>query len=277
MAAADGLAPRDRLTALGNAADGSVGLAEAALSLAALEHPWGAVDDYLAFRDALAGELGRSGAASAGERAAALADLMARRHRFRGDDQDDDETCNANLMWVIDHRRGVAAALGILYLEAARGAGWAAEALAFPSRLLVRLEDAGGGRAILDPFAGGGVVAPHELRLLLKEAAGGGAELAPHLWESLGNRDILVRLQNDVKVRLLRCGRMERALAVVEGVLLFAPDQAPLWREAGLMQLRLGRLKAAVASLEQFVARTDNGAARRRTLQLLQEVRGRLS
>lgn len=271
--------PRDhraRLSALADRVEG-VELADTALALAGLDRPGATAEDYLDHLAGLGAELAASEAEDADGRAEALATVMARRHRYRGDDQDDDQVSNANLMWVIDHRRGIGPALGIVYLEAARRAGWPADGLSFPGRFLIRVEGAGGDRAILEPFHGGRRLSAPQIRALLKEVTGARSELAPSLWSPLANRDILVRLQNDVKLRLLRCGRVDRALAVVEAVLLFAPGQTALWREAGLMHLRLGSPKPAQAALEQFVSRTTNEPARRRTLQLLQEIRSGLS
>ncbi len=41
-------------------------------------------------------------------------------------------------MRVIDRRRGLPVALAILYLHAARGQGWAADALRFTGHVVVR-------------------------------------------------------------------------------------------------------------------------------------------
>ena len=265
---------RERLAGLGAIDDDGIDLAIAALAVAGLDRPKAESAPYLGHLDDLAADL----IAAEGERssrAAAAALVLGQRHRYRDDDRDDDEIGNTSLMWVIDHRRGVAAALGIVGLAAIRRAGWPVEALAFPHRMLLRLDEAEGGRSILDPAAGWRALDIPELRAILKAATGLEAELAPSHYQPSGNRDILIRLQNEAKTRLLRCGALERAVTVVETTLLFAPDRAPLWREAGLMHLRLGHSAEAVAALEQFVGRTTDSAARCRTLQLLQELRGR--
>ena len=256
---------RARLAGLAGLADGAVRPMEAALLLAALARPEAAIDGYLHYLDELAQEVRAVAAGSHAEHLAdSLFEVIGRRHRFRGDDRDDDEIDNANLMCVIDRRRGVPAALGLLVLDVARAAGLVAEGLAFPVHFLLRIEDGSGRRLILDPSAGGRVMEPSDMRALLKVATG------------LGNRDMVVRLQNETKLRLLRCGRIDRALDVVEATLLLAPDLALLWREAGLMHMRLDNPSGAVAALEQFIARTPNAQARARTQTLLAELRSRL-
>jgi regulator of sirC expression with transglutaminase-like and TPR domain len=260
-----GQAVRDRLTRLAGQPD--LALAHTALLLAALERPCDP-ETFSARLDGLAAGLEGG---SAKLRAARLAERLA---EFALEAGDEDQA--ANLAWVLDHRRGTPEALGVVWLEVAWRAGWAAEALAFPGPLLVRLEDASGGRVIVDPALNGMVLVAPELRALLKAQAGLAAELEPSLFAPLSNRDILLRLQNEAKLRALRAGRVAEALEMVEAALLFAPEQADLWREAGMMHMRLDNLPAAIAALEQFVARTGNGPARRRTLSLLQEIRARM-
>jgi regulator of sirC expression with transglutaminase-like and TPR domain len=258
-------APRDRLARLAGQAE--LELAGTALLLAGLVRA-GDVRAFSGQLDELAAGLAAEGAET---RAALLSERLA---GFALDTLDEDHS--ANLMWVLENRRGTPEALGILWLEVAWRAGWPAEGLAFPGPLLVRLSDGQGGRSIIDPVLGGTILAPHELRALLKAGAGLAAELEPGLFAPLSNRDILLRLQNEAKLKALRSGRVAEAVALVEAVLLFAPEQAHLWREAGMMHMRLDNLPAAIAALEQFVARTGNSPAKRRTQLLLQEIRARL-
>ena len=71
-------------------------------------------------------------------------------------------------------------------------------------------------------------------------------------------------------------GRGHKALAVVEGMLLFAPGEAELWREAGALHGEIGNLRAAVAALERFMALTRDPATRHQTAQEIQALRRRL-
>ncbi|MBW7852422.1 MAG: tetratricopeptide repeat protein [Rhodospirillales bacterium] len=268
---------RGELSRLATLPDEDIDLAEAALALAALERPGRPRDGYRRFLDTLAAEVaGQAGAGGAIEdRIAALNGIIADRHRFAGDSSDYEEPDNANLMRVIDRRRGLPVTLGILYLKIGRACGWGMHGLGFPLHFLIRLDGPAGERAILDPFHGGARLGAAELRGLLKAITGNGAELEPGHYAPVGNRDILLRLQNNVKFRQLRSAQLAEALRTVEGMLLFAPDQAALWREAGMMHLRLGDKANAIAALEQFLARTANAQARHRIGVLLQELRGR--
>lgn len=275
--AESGRIARDVLRDLAAASDNDFCLASMALTISAQERSLGSeVVSYLQHVDALAGELESCSGSDVESRVKALAEVLGRRYAYRCDDRDDDDISNTSLMWVVDNRRGGPEALGLLGLVAARRAGWAAEMLSFPIHVLLRIEDCDGQRIIVDPVANWRVVDPQDLRALLKNLAGLSAELLPSYYAELSNRAILVRLQDTAKIRLLRCGCMARALAVVETTLLFAPDQVALWREAGMMNVRLGHLPAAVVALEQFLIRTENGQAKRRTQELVQELRTRI-
>jgi regulator of sirC expression with transglutaminase-like and TPR domain len=76
---------------------------------------------------------------------------------------------------------------------------------------------------------------------------------------------------------LLHSGRHERALRVVETMLLLAPDLAELWQEAGLLNTQLGNMRAGVQALEQFIIRAPEGAARHQAAAILQQLKSKLN
>lgn len=258
--------------------DDAIDLAGTALALAALDRPRVSLDRY---RDHLV-ELGASvrGAvpddATLDESVAALNTAMVERYNYQGDTQNYDDLQNANLMRVIDRKRGLPVSLSILYLHAGRAQGWAMAGVNFPGHFLVRL-DRGAGRAILDPFHGGRTLGTGELRALLKSVAGQDAELTPAHYAPLGNRDILLRLQNNIKLRQIQAGQIEAAVATLESMLAFAPAKAELWRETGLLHARLGQVRAALGALERFTALETGHDERFRIAALMQELRSKLN
>jgi regulator of sirC expression with transglutaminase-like and TPR domain len=232
--------------------DDAIDLAEAALALAALDRPRGVgFDWYRRHLDQLVGDVTRE--AERLPPAEALTAVLARRWGYAGDVDSYDDLQNANLMRVIDRRKGLPVTLGILYLHVARAQGWTMVGLNFPSHFLVRL-DAGGARTILDPFHAGMNRGPGELRDLLKAVVDAGAELMPEHYEPVSDRDILLRLQNNLKVRHIRAGDFGKALAVIEAMRRFAPLHAPLLREAGILYARLGNMRAAIDALDRYVS-----------------------
>lgn len=272
---------------LGTAGDSLLPIAEAALALASVERPRVDPGHYRSHLRGLARDVGRHamGLQSAGAarrehgdlaaQARALNEIILLKYGYSGDEQTYDDPQNANLMRVIDRRKGLPVALGILYIDAARAQGWDMVGLAFPGHFLVRLSD-GAERLILDPFHDGQICGAVELRGLLKAVGGAERELLPEHYAPVPDRDILLRLQNNIKARLLQTGQRERALAVIATMQCLAPELAVLWYEAGAVEAQLGNLRAAIASFETFVARTPDGAARHQAAALLQQLKSRL-
>ena len=192
----------------------------------------------------------------------ALNEIILLKHGYSGDELTYDDLQNANLMRVIDRRKGLPVALGILYLSAARAQGWDAVGLGFPGHFLIRLSQ-GPERIILDPFHGGRTLDAMALRELLEgDLPARRSSLRPTITRPFADRDVLLRLQNNLKSRLIQGQQHERALRVIETMQMLAPELPELWREAGLIQAQLGNMRASMSSLEQFVARAADGPAR---------------
>lgn len=253
-------------------------IAEAAFALASFERPRVGPSRYREHLRMLARDVGRHAGAigNVAARARALNEIILLKYRYSGDELTYDDLQNANLMRVVDRRRGLPVALGILYMHAGRAQGWDTVGLAFPGHFLIRLSD-GPDRLILDPFHSGKACGAAELRELLKATAGQVRELQPDHYAPVSDRDVLLRLQNNLKARLLQTQRYERAVAVVETMLMLAPDLAELWREAGVLNARLGNMLAAAAALEQFVLRAPDGTARHQAAAMLQQLRAKLN
>ena len=277
-ALADRSACERLLRGLAGVGEAPVDIAVAALALAAFDRPRVDPARYLHHLDLLAGDVAAAAAKAKGvaQLAAALNAVMLERYGYAGDELTYDDLQNANLMRVIDRRRGLPVALGILYMHAARAQGWAMCGLAFPGHFLVRLE-AMGDRTILDPFHGGAVRNVKALRELLKTMSGRAAELEPEHYAPVPDRQVLLRLQNNIKLRLVRGNRLAEALAVIEGMLLFAPDHTALWREAALINGRLGNYRAGIAALEQLLQREGEPEVRHNAAALLQQYKTKLN
>ena len=266
------------LRELGASGDPVLPIAEAALALASFERPRVGPARYREHLGLLARDValhpGTAGDVAA--RARALNEVILLKHGYTGDALTYDDLQNANLMRVVDRRKGLPVALGILYMHAGRAQGWETVGLAFPGHFLVRLSN-GPERLILDPFHGGRICTAAELRELLKATGGMDAELQTEHYTPVSDRDVLLRLQNNLKARLIQAEHYERAVAVAETMLMLAPDLAELWREAGLLHARVGNLRSAAAALEQSVLRARDGTARHQAAALLQQLRSKLN
>jgi regulator of sirC expression with transglutaminase-like and TPR domain len=248
------------LESVGLQPDETIDLAEVALLLAALDQPEADLAPYRRHLAQLASNLADIEVSEndiLGERAAALAYVMAEQHGYAGDRRTYDDLLNASLMGVIDRRKGLPVALGILYLHAARAQGWRAVGINFPGHFLVAIED-DDERVILDPFEGGTQVDLPRLQMMLKTALGPDAELQPEFYASMTNRGVLLRLQNNIKKRVLDAGDQARAASVLEGMLAIAPELPDLWREAAELRAELGEMRSALQALDRLLQLADD-------------------
>ena len=266
------------LRELGASGERVLPIAEAALALASFDRPRVGFKRYRDHLKLLARDVGRHPGAvgDLAARTRALNEIILLKNGYSGDELTYDDLQNADLIRVIDRRKGLPVALGLLYIHAARAQGWDMAGLAFPGHFLVRLSE-GRERVIIDPFHGGQICGAAELRDLLKAATGHESELLPEHYAVVSDRDVLLRLQNNLKARLLQAQDARRALAVLETMLMLAPDIAELWREAGMLHRDLGNMRAAAAALEQYVVRADDGMARHRAAAVLQQLRSQLN
>lgn len=271
---------RERLATIGRTPDAAVAIAESALALAMVRRANVALDPYQRHLDKLAREVGQyagdGGAASVEAQVEALREVVAKRYGYVGAEDAFDDLDAANLTYVIDRRTGLPVALGVIYIHAAEAQGWNLVGIDFPARFLLRLEHQGS-RVMLDPFNGLRPLQVSDLRALFKAIADADAELMPAHYRAMTSREVLLRLQNNIKARLLQARQVEEALEIIETMLLIAPGATALWREAGLLNARLDNVKAAVAALEEFLRRESGDSSRYRTSVLLQELRARLN
>ena len=154
-----GIAPAEFLRRLGEAGDGPHDLAAAGLMLAALDRP----EKHLApFRAHLA-ELTEAVSAEshfarqAESAALSLSSIIAGHYGYEGEREHYDDPQNADMMAVIERRRGLPVALGILYIHAARASGMEACGLLSPGHFLLKVT-VKGSEALIDPFNGGALV-----------------------------------------------------------------------------------------------------------------------
>lgn len=269
---------RETLAAAGAAPDDRIDLFETALALGALDRPGVALDWYRRHRRQLVDAVADATAAlgdGADAAAEALSGVLAGGFGYVGDTRTYEDLQNANILRVIDRRKGLPVALGILYIDIGREQGWEMSGLNFPGHFLIRL-DLGGERAVLDPFHAGLERSVEQMRELLKAVAGDGAELRPDHWSTVSDRDILLRLQNNIKLRHLRGDSIGRALEVLESMQLIAPDDPMLWREAGLLNARMGNLSTAIEKLERFMDSPAPDRLKHQTASVLADLRSRL-
>lgn len=251
--------PADYLRRLGQAGDGPHDIAGAALMLAALDHSGRELEPYHKHLHELA-EHAKAEArltATAEDGARAMAGLLVGHYGYDGDRMSYDDPQNADFMAVIDRRRGLPVALGILYIHAARAAGFDAAGLNTPGHFLLRIS-LRGQEALIDPFNGGAAV--HRERLGAPPAMSAHESDAPHAPETVSDIDVLLRLENNLKLRALQAGERTRSLEIAKRMVLIAPKKPELWIDLARLNESVGALGAAQKAYEACLSLLKPGA-----------------
>jgi regulator of sirC expression with transglutaminase-like and TPR domain len=244
----------DLLHATGQADDAAIPLAETALILAALDHPGLDLAPYRAHLEHLADDARaaftdlRRGMSEVDAAARVLADVIGNRHGYMGDNATFDDPQNADLIRVIDRRRGLPVALGIIYIDIAHRLGVPAQGLNTPGHFLLAIGE--GDRAkVVDPFNGGVVLSAEELRPLPPVPEGEGQEYGP-----VQRRDVLLRLLNNIRTRALAGKDMIRGLTIAERMVLIAPRRAELWLDLAHACEGVGKMNGAIRAAQNCVS-----------------------
>jgi regulator of sirC expression with transglutaminase-like and TPR domain len=273
----------DSIAYIGLLGDEDIELDSAALVLSGLDHAGLDLDPYLdllrTISEAVEIERGKGGEADlrSGEaQGALLAQVLATRFDFTGDRESYDAPLNADMVRVLDRRRGLPVALSILYVAAARRMGWTAYPLNTPNHVLVSIGPQGD-RAVIDPFNGGRMVQPEQLSILLgQRSAPTTAPDVEHL-EPMSNRMTLVRLLLNQASRAEQAGDTWRACMMYERMTIVAPEHGAGWWALARLQLVHGEVDAARASLSAMLETTRDSESRSHIKTALERLSGRAS
>jgi regulator of sirC expression with transglutaminase-like and TPR domain len=241
----------ERLHNLGQGGDDALPLADTALMLAALDRSAG-IDlelyrEHLAriaadVRDSFASL--RRGMSVNDAAARVLVDTISSRHGYMGDSTSYDDPRNADLIQVIDRRRGLPVALGIIYLDIAASLDIKADGLNTQGHFLISVGEGDHAR-IVDPF-NGVVLDTSELRMTPPMAA-------PLEYGPVSRRDVILRLLNNIHARSMAAKDTIRTLTITERMVLIAPRRPDLWLELCKACEAVGKLNGAMRAAKSCI------------------------
>jgi len=264
----------DDIRYLGLIDDDAIALDTAALELAALDHPDTDLSAYGEMIEAIEERLAMAGDTYSNEaHAMALSRVIGQEFGFSGDRDTYDDPANADLIRVIDRRRGLPVSLSILYVGAARRVGWEAYALNSPGHVLVRI----GGEeepVLADPFDGGAIVGVERLAEVLAPALAPGVAVAPRHLQPMSNRAVLTRLLLNQATRAEANGDAPRALELFDRITTIAPDNGQAWWERARLALGTGDTGLARESLAAILEITRDPRVRERVTTVLGKING---
>jgi len=199
----------------------TVDLERGLLLLSRFEEPELDVRPYMLAMDAMAAEVLKRLEAGPGlpSRAALLGGYLGRELGYRGDAEDYHHPDNVYLHRSIVRKRGLPLTLSALYLFVARRAGLRAAPVALPGHVILRVYEADGRAALLDPFHAGTALSDRDC---LQYLAQHGLPFEPRWFVDATDRALLGRHVGNLhhsyrqrglerEVRLLEC--VARAIA----------------------------------------------------------------
>lgn len=269
----------DYLKKLGKTQDQDIDLFESCLVLSALDHPGISLDRYRNYFRKLTQAvkdrydyLQQSGHEQSIEvRLAAMRDVLISDQGYAGDSEDYHAIENTDLIRVIDRRKGMPIMLCLLYISIGRELGWAVDGLSIPGHFVARM-DQNGNRIIFDPFHDCKILEAPDLRQLVKSVLGPHAELSASYYEPAENRSVLIRIQNNKKISLIKDEDYQKASEVVDNMRLIAPDDYRLLFDAGILYARIGSVTAAREALEKYIDMAPNNGDKQDAVMLLDEI-----
>ena len=273
--------PRDdiisRLQSSAAENEDAMDIAGVALLLAQLDDPEESTQPYQEHLGELARDMAGAakGVGHVRDMAAGLSDVLFRFHGYSGDTETYDDIQNANLMRVIDRRKGLPVAMGILVIHLARSQGWSITGLNFPGHFLLRLTHEGE-QAIIDPFRKAKRLTADNLLGMVTQMQGPHAKLHPHYLSSVSDREILLRLQNNIKTRALEAEDTDHALEILETMTLISPDSAAVISELALLESETGNFKQALDRLTVFLERRLGHPDESQVMALIKNLKRRL-
>jgi regulator of sirC expression with transglutaminase-like and TPR domain len=203
-------------------------MADAMASRLAHQHP------VAAFRDYLFGELG-----------------------FRGNTDDYFDPRNSFLNQVLDRRTGIPITLSVIYLELARRLDLPMVGIGLPGHFVVRY-DGDSVSSYIDPFNDGATMTTQDCRQRIKEISNGRLTFDASFLSPVGPKQILSRMLRNLKGIYVARADFDKAIPVVEKMVLLDPSAAEEMRDLGVLHYYAGHKLKAVGCLQRYLKLTPD-------------------
>lgn len=153
---------------------------------------------------------------------------------------------------VLDRGIGIPISLSIVYMEVARRAGFQVDGVGLPGHFIVKHPQPGGD-IYIDPFNQGAVLSVEDCVRKVHEIYSGNVDFQPYMLGAVTRRQILAREIHNLKTIYAAARAREKALAMVEFLLILAPWDLDELRDRGMLRYHLGDAAGAVEDLETYL------------------------
>jgi len=254
--------------------DSAVPLAEAALILACEEYPQLEISPYLDILDNMANMAQQKlrPADSPVETVKKINAVLFENFGFRGATEDYYDPRNSFFNDVLDRRIGIPITLSAVYMEVSRRLNFPIAGVGMPGHFIVKYWDRRE-EFFLDPFNRGEILTRDDCRDRLYERYGDSIDFDERLLARVTNRQILWRMLNNLKEIYLKAHAFDKALAIVDMMLMVDPEEIPQFRDRGLLRLQLRQFEGARRDLEHYLRHSAGADDREEIGNHLKELR----
>ncbi len=254
--------------------DSAIPLAEVALLMASEEYPQLEISPYLDKLDhmaEMAQELLRT-ADSPVQTVSKINAILFERVGFRGNTEDYYDPRNSFFNDVLDRRVGIPITLSTVYMEVSRRLKFPISGVGMPGHFVVKYYNRNE-EFFLDPFNRGEILTREDCRERIHGMYGDSIEFSERLLEPVTNRQILVRMLNNLKLTYLKSQAFDKTLAIVDMMLMVEPDDIEQFRDRGLIRLQLRQFEGAARDLDHYLRKARNCQDREAVENHLKELR----
>lgn len=256
--------------------DEQIGLARAALLIAASEYPDLDIAKYIHRLNTMAGKVGSriSSEMNPLDTIAGINRYLFEEEGFFGNSQDYYDPRNSFLNDVLDRKTGIPITLSTVYLEIAERLKLPLVGVGLPGHFLVKHAYFD---ILIDPFSQGRILTEEDCREQMKEMVGESVPFHKSYLHGVSKRHIVSRMLNNLHAIYLNVRQFRKALDIVDLSLAVYPDSTQELKQRAVLLIHLRRNAEAIGDLKRYLELEPDAEDAKEIRQLLLELRKSLA
>jgi regulator of sirC expression with transglutaminase-like and TPR domain len=251
-------------------------LDRAALAIGLDAYPDLDIDRYLKRLDILAG---RTEVLAGQERSAhnmiqSLNEVLFVQEGLRGNNEDYYDPRNSFLNEVLDRKTGIPISLSVIYMEVARRLDFPVQGVGLPGHFILKCSSADR-ELYIDAFDQGKILSMKDCQEFLDRNYEGTITVQPTLLQAMDKKAIISRMLFNLKGIYYQKEAFNKALEVIEKILLLNPGLSSEVRDRGLLYMQTSLFAKALADLEFYMNSTvspEDGPSIKKHIETLRSV-----
>jgi regulator of sirC expression with transglutaminase-like and TPR domain len=172
---------------------------------------------------------------------------------LRGNRDDYFDPRNSYLNQVLDRGLGIPITLAVLYQEVARQVEFPLVGVGMPGHFLLKHFDVNGDELLIDVFDGGKILSQAGCQQRLDDIYGGEVVLEREHLLAVTNRQILMRILNNLRQIYIAGRNLAKAVRITDLVLALHPRSAEDVKQRAVLLYSMNRQSAALKDFEQYL------------------------